>query len=157
MIPGLYSWLGNIEGGAGLGATPNGRHAHTPLSHGASPDPGYRRDGAPTALSRAITSVELGWGNTVTMQLDLDVSTLDPEETVERVVELIRTHMASGGTLINLNIMDVAQVLAAHEHPELYPDLIVRVTGFSAYWSSLSPALRKIVLERVISEGSQAF
>ena len=88
------------------------------------------------------------------MQLDLDVSALDPEETVERVVELIRTHMAMGGTLINLNVMDKAQVLAAHEHPELYPDLIVRVTGFSAYWSSLSPELRELVLQRVISEGS---
>jgi len=152
MIPGLYSWLGNIEGGAALGATPNGRHAHTPLSHGASPDPGFRHDGAPTALSRAITSVELGWGNTTTMQLDLDVSALDPQERVERVVELIRTHMAMGGTLINLNILDRAQVLEAHEHPERYPDLIVRVTGFSAYWSSLSPELRELVLQRVISE-----
>jgi len=71
MIPGQYSWLGNRDAGQGLGATPNGRRANAPISHGASPDPGFRHDGAPTALSHAITSVELGWGNTVTITSNL--------------------------------------------------------------------------------------
>ncbi len=152
MIPGLYSWLGNIEGGEGLPATPNGRHANAPVSHGASPDPGFRQDGAPTALSRAITSVELGRGNTVTMQLDLDLGAIGEDAAEERIMELISAHMNMGGTLINLNILDRQDVLAAQENPALYPDLIVRVTGFSAYWSSLSPSLRAAVVERILSE-----
>jgi formate C-acetyltransferase len=154
MIPGLYSWLGNISAGDGLRATPNGRHANTPISHGASPDPGFRQDGAPTALSRAITSVEMGWGNTVTLQLELDVGAIGGQAAVDRVVELIRGHMAMGGTLVNLNILDKRKLLAAYQNPELYPDLIVRVTGFGAYWSSLSPQIRELVIQRVISEGA---
>jgi len=68
------------------------------------------------------------------------------------VTDLIQGHMDMGGTLINLNILDKQQILAADKNPELYPDLIVRVTGFSAYWSSLSKELRELVVERIISE-----
>jgi formate C-acetyltransferase len=152
MIPGLYSWLGNVGAGGGLRATPNGRHANMPISHGASPDPGFRQDGAATGLSRAITSVEMGWGNTVTLQLDLDLGGLGGDAAVDHVVDLIATHMRMGGTLINVNILDKERMLAAYEHPELYPDLIVRVTGFSAYWSSLSPQVRRFVMERTVAE-----
>ncbi len=123
-----------------------------PISHGASPDPGFRQDGAPTALSRAITSVEMGLGNTVTMQLELDPGAIGQEAAVDHLVELIRAHMRMGGTLINLNVLDKSKVMAAHEHPELFPDLIVRVTGFSAYWSSLSKDVRQTIVERLLAE-----
>jgi formate C-acetyltransferase len=64
---------------------------------------------------------------------------------------LIRTHFQLGGTQINLNIMDAEKVLAAHRDPSLYPDLVVRVTGFSAYFASLSPAFRQLVVDRLIA------
>ena len=153
MIPGIYGWLSFMNAGRHLGATPNGRHAQAPISQGANPAPRFRRDGAPTALSAAVASVEMGWGNTAPMQLDLDPSIVRDEEGIDNVVDLIQGHMDMGGTLINLNILDKQQILAADKNPELYPDLIVRVTGFSAYWSSLSKELRELVLERVISEG----
>ena len=135
----------------GLRATPNGRHADEPISHGASPDPGFRVDGAPTALSCAITSVELGWGNTVTMQLELDPGAIGGQAAVDRIVELIAGHMRMGGTLINLNLLNKEDIVAAYEQPEKFPDLIVRVTGFSAYWSSLSQKARKHIVERVVA------
>ncbi len=42
MIPGLFSWAAHILMGKDVGATPNGRHAQAPISHGANPDPGFR-------------------------------------------------------------------------------------------------------------------
>jgi formate C-acetyltransferase len=72
---------------------------------------------------------------------------------VALVANLIRTHFQMGGTQINLNIMDSAQVLEAHKDPSKYPDLVVRVTGFSAYFASLSPAFRQLVVDRIIAEG----
>lgn len=54
MIPGLFSWANTIPMGKELGATPNGRHAGAPISHGSNPDPGFRQDGAPTAMAGAI-------------------------------------------------------------------------------------------------------
>jgi formate C-acetyltransferase len=152
MIPGLFSWANTIPMGKEVGATPNGRHSGQPISHGSNPEPGFRRDGAPTAMAVAIASVQPGYGNTAPMQLELDPMIVKEDRGVELVADLIRTHFQLGGTQINLNIMDSAQVLEAHKDPSLYPDLVVRVTGFSAYFASLSPAFRQLVVDRIICE-----
>lgn len=152
LIPGLFSWANTIPMGKELGATPNGRRAGEPISHGANPDPGYRRDGAPTAMAVAIAHVQSGYGNTAPMQMELDPGITRDEGGVEHIVDLIRTHFDLGGTQINLNIMDAAQVLEAHKDPTKFPDLVVRVTGFSAYFASLSPEFRQLVVDRILTE-----
>jgi len=152
MIPGHFSWANTIPMGKVLGATPNGRHAGDPISHGANPDPGFRRDGAPSAMATAIASVQCGWGNSSPMQIELDPGLGRDEGGVEDVCNLIKTHLDLGGTQINLNVMDANKVLEAHRDPSLYPDLVVRVTGFSAYFASLSPQFRQLVVDRIIRE-----
>ncbi len=152
MIPGLFSWANTIPMGKALKATPNGRRAGEPISHGANPDPGYRRDGAPTAMAVAIASVQPGWGNSAPMQIELDPGLSRDEDAVDLVVDLVRTHMELGGTQVNMNIMDADKVLEAHEDPDKYPDLVVRVTGFSAYFASLSPEFRQLVVDRIIAQ-----
>ena len=153
MIPGIFSWANTIGLGQILGATPNGRFATAPISHGSNPDPGFRKDGAPTALATAIAEVQPGYGNTAPMQIELDPTTsAQDEEAVDRIADLIRTHFDLGGTQINFNILDREKVLEAHEDPSKYPDLIVRVTGFSAYFASLSREFRQLVVDRIISE-----
>jgi len=153
LVPGLFSWANTIPMGKGVGATPNGRHAGAPISHGANPDPGYRKDGAPTAMAVAIASVQPGFGNTAPMQMELDPLLSKDEGGIENVAHLIKTHFDLGGTQINLNIMDAEKVLEAHQDPSKYPDLVVRVTGFSAYFASLSPEFRQLVVDRIIAEG----
>ena len=74
------------------------------------------------------------------------------EDDVEKVASLLRGHCELGGTQININILSKEQVLEAHKDPARFPDLIVRVTGFSAYFASLSPELRQFVVDRILSE-----
>ena len=150
MIPGWFTWSNTISLGRSLPATPNGRHAGAPISHGANPDPGFRRDGAPTALAQAIAGVQPGYGNTAPMQLELDPGLLKGEAGVRALSSLLRTHFDLGGTLANVNIIDKQTLLAAYDHPERYPDLVVRVTGFTAYFASLSPSFRKLVIDRIL-------
>lgn len=152
MIPGLFSWANTIPMGKNLGATPNGRYAGDPISHGANPDPGFRNDGAVTAMAIAIANVQPGYGNTAPMQIELDPLIEDKRETVENIANLIKVHFVLGGTMININIIDKDKILEAHKDPSKYPDLIVRVTGFSAYFSSLSPEFRQLVVNRIIAE-----
>lgn len=152
MIPGLFSWANTIPMGKSVGATPNGRRAGDPISHGANPDPGYRKDGAPTAMAVAIANSQPGWGNTAPMQMELDPALSKDEGGIESVANLIKTHFDLGGTQINLNIMDAEKVLEAHKDPSKYPDLVVRVTGFSAYFASLSPEFRQLVVDRILKE-----
>jgi pyruvate-formate lyase len=152
LIPGLFSWANTIPMGQNLQATPNGRHAGAPISHGANPDPGFRKDGAPSAMAVAIASVQPGWGNSAPMQIELDPGLSRGEHGVDNIASLVQTHMNMGGTQINMNVMDAARVLEAHQDPSKYPDLIVRVTGFSAYFASLSPEFRQLVVDRIIEE-----
>jgi formate C-acetyltransferase len=151
MIPGLFSWASTIVMGRAVGATPNGRRAGEPISHGANPDPGFRNDGAPTAMAVAIASVQPGYGNTAPMQIEFDPGITKEKGGVEHVAGLIRAHFDLGGTQINMNIMDVQRVLEAHKDPDKFPDLVVRVTGFSAYFASLSPEFRQLVVDRILA------
>jgi len=139
--------------GQELGATPNGRKAGEPISHGANPHPGFRRDGAATAITAAVASVQPGYGNAAPLQLDIDPSAIRGADATSIVESLIRTHFALGGTQINLNVLNAEEVLEAYADPAKHPELVVRVTGFSAYFSSLSPAMRKFVVDRMITEG----
>jgi formate C-acetyltransferase len=152
-IPGLFSWANTIGLGKAVGATPNGRHAGAPISHGANPDPGFKDAGAATALANAIASVQCGRGNTVPLQLELDPGFVNQADSVANMKALIRTFCDMGGTLMNINILSKEQLLEAHEDPMKHPDLIVRVTGFSAYFRMLSREFRQLVVDRVITEG----
>lgn len=152
LLPGLFSWAAQIGMGQGIGATPNGRRADASISHGCNPDPGFRKDGAPTALAVATALVQSGYGNTAPLQLDMDPSLTREEGGVDKVTALIKTHFDMGGTQINLNIMNKERVLEAHKDPHKYPDLVVRVTGFSAYFASLSSDFRQQIVERIVSD-----
>lgn len=152
MIPGLFSWVLNLSMGRNIGATPNGRRAGDAISHGANPDPGFRKDGAPTALAVAVAAVQPGYGNTSPVQIDLDPGLSHTNEDVEKVSALIRGHFELGGTQVNINVMNKEQILEAHKDPRKFPDLIVRVTGFSAYFASLSPQMRQFVVNRILCE-----
>ena len=153
MIPGLFSWAAHIVLGKDVGATPNGRKKGDPISHGPNPAPGFRKDGAPTALAVSVADVQPGFGNTAPMQIELDPGLSRRPEDVEKVCQLIETHFELGGTQINMNIVDKERILEAHKDPSKFPDLVVRVTGFSAYFASLSPEMRQIVVDRILEAG----
>ena len=154
MVPGLFSWAKVLPYGKRLGATPDGRRAGEPLSHGPNPSPGFNqgKGGTPTQMVSAVAAVQPGYGNTAPLQLDLDPSLGRVGEAVEKVEALIRTHFDLGGTLVNINVLDREALLDAQRDPSKYPDLMVRVTGFSAYFASLSDEMRQYVVDRLIGE-----
>ena len=148
-IPGFFSWANTVSFGEHVQATPNGRLAGTPISHGANPVPGFVVDGASLSLASAIAKIQPGYGNTAPMQWELDPS-FAKEKNVEIIESIIKTHMDLGGTLINVNIMDKETLLKANENPSAYPELVVRVTGFTAYFCMLSPSFRQLVVDRLL-------
>lgn len=72
------------------------------------------------------------------------------EEAVDKICDDILTLFDQGGTLLNINIINAQQILAANENPDLFPDLVVRVTGFTAYFCLLTPEFRKLVVDRIL-------
>ncbi len=150
MIPGWFSWADTLRLGKQVDATPDGRRAGEPIAHGANPRPGFRDDGAATAMVQAIAAIQPGYGNTAPIQLELDPCIAQSDGAVDMISNLITTHFELGGTLFNINIVDAEQVLAAHKDPSQYPDLVVRVTGFTAYFANLSPEFRQLVVDRMV-------
>lgn len=151
LVPGWFSWARTIEYGSKVGATPNGRRNGEPISHGANPNPHFRQDGAPTAQSNGIASVQCGYGNTAPLQIEFDPHVASDEKGVDTVLALIEGHFKQGGTLININVLDGEKLMKANENPEDYPDLVVRVTGFTAYFATLSPQFRQLVVDRFLN------
>lgn len=150
-IPGFFSWANTLEFGEAVGATPNGRAKSKPISHGANPCPGFSADATSLLQAQAIASVQPGYGNTAPMQWEVDLSFVK-ERQIEFLESIILTHFEQGGTLINVNIVDKGKLLEAHKDPMSYPDLVVRVTGFTAYFSMLTPKFRQLVIDRLCEQ-----
>ncbi len=112
----------------------------------------YGSGGAVTAMANTIAGIQPGYGNTASIQLALDPGLVQDEEAVKKITDLIRTIFEKGATLLNINIIDEQKILKAHKDPSLYPDLVVRVTGFTAYFSMLSPEFRQLVADRIIAK-----
>ena len=153
VLPGLFSHGDIVKLGSQLPATPNGRHAGAAISHSSEPDPGFARHGSsPTAKAVAVAAVQPGRGNSAPLQLDIDFKLMEEQGGIDTVAAMIMAHNQQGGTLINLNIISREKILAAHADPSLYPDLVVRVTGYSAYFHTLSPEYRQQVVDRILAE-----
>lgn len=73
---------------------------------------------------------------------------------VDALIALIHTHNRMDGMLINLNILSEKVLLEAHADPSTHPDLVVRVTGYSAFFNTLSKEYRQQVADRFLSRRS---
>ncbi len=145
----LISYGLNVYEGALEPATPDGRGAGEPLSNSMSPSNGAERQG-PTAalLSLArIDQTEIGYGNSVNMRLPIGL--LSSDKGVDSVVGLLRTYFAKGGFHVQFNAVDGDTLRAAQRHPDQHPDLIVRVSGYSAYFTRLGRRIQDDIIARV--------
>lgn len=148
-IPGFFSWSNTILLGSILGATPNGRKAGEAINHGANPNGGFRKDGAVTSMCNSIAMVQPNYGNTAPVQLEVDPMIANDDEGIDKMCAMVKGIINSGNTLLNINIIDAKKILEAHKDPYKYPDLVVRVTGFTAFFAMLSQKFRELVVERV--------
>ena len=150
-IPGFFSWSNTILLGSILKATPNGRKKGEPINHGANPNSGFRKDGAVTSMCNSIAAVQPNYGNCAPVQLEVDPGITNDPEGVDKMCAMVRGILKSGNTLLNINIIDAQKILEAHKDPYKYPDLVVRVTGFTAFFAMLSEKFRELVVERIKS------
>ena len=155
-IPGFFSWSNTILLGSILKATPNGRKKGEPINHGANPNSGFRKDGAVTSMCNSIAAVQPNYGNCAPVQLEVDPGITNDPEGVEKMCAMVRGILKSGNTLLNINIIDAQKILEAHKDPYKYPDLVVRVTGFTAFFAMLSEKFRELVVERIKSVNGDA-
>lgn len=134
--------------GAQVGATPDGRHRGTPIADSAGPMQGRDRKG-PTAMVKSVGALPhyLAPG-TLVVNARFAREMFDSPAQRDKLRALVRSYFDLGGMQLQVNVIDQELLRRACERPEDYPDLIVRVGGYSEYFIRLSPELRRSVLER---------
>ncbi|HBC81050.1 MAG TPA: formate C-acetyltransferase/glycerol dehydratase family glycyl radical enzyme [Escherichia sp.] len=146
---GTSSISANVPFGAATMATPDGRKAMTPLAEGASPASGTDRFG-PTAVINSVGKLPVGsiLGG-VLLNQKLNPATLENDSDRQKLMMLLRTFFeVRKGWHIQYNIVSRETLLAAKEHPDQYRDLVVRVAGYSAFFTALSPDAQDDIIAR---------
>jgi len=146
---GTSSISANVPCGAVVPATPDGRKARTPLAEGSSPSSGTDLKG-PTAVFKSVAKLptELIMGG-VLLNQKLSPAAIRSESDREKLISAIRTFFAElKGWHVQYNIVSRETLIAAQEHPEAYRDLIVRVAGYSAFFTTLSPDTQNDIIAR---------
>ncbi|MBE6588940.1 MAG: hypothetical protein E7643_02060 [Ruminococcaceae bacterium] len=147
LIPSVFCWQMHEYFGRRTGATPDGRVAGFPLGDGSGPCQGRERLG-PTASVLSSTKWEhrdLIGGVAVNMKFSK--STLG-RDSLAAMESLIKAYMARGGFEMQINVTDRDTLLRAQETPAAYRDLVVRIGGYSDYFTRLSTEMQEELILR---------
>ena len=137
----------NIWAGMSIAATPDGRLAGRPLSDAASPTYGKDMNG-PTSTVLSVTKPDykkVACGTVINQKFYPDVFS---DENRAKLQALIRVYFARGGQEMQINATSRETLIDAMKKPEDYKSLVVRVSGFSAYYTTLDRAVQEDILER---------
>ena len=86
------------------------------------------------------------------MNMKFHPSALKNDEDLTKLAGVIKTFLVNGAKHIQFNVVDKEEMIDAKEHPEEHPELIVRVAGYSAYFTRLTPGIQDEVIERMSQE-----
>ena len=147
---GTLSISNNTPFGQMTGASANGRAAWTPLSDGISPTQGSDFKG-PTAIIKSVSKMSNDNMNIgMVHNFKIMSGILDTQEGEESLITLLRTASILGNGEMQFNYLSNETLLAAQKEPEKYKDLIVRVAGYSAFFSELCKDVQDEIISRTM-------
>jgi len=147
--PGFYTVSAHVPMGANVGATPDGRHAGTPLADGGlSPTAGRDLLGA-TAVLHSVSKLDLRLASNGTLlNMKFLPSFFDGPTALRKFANLLRGFAALHVPHVQFNVVSAATLRAAQANPDEYRSLVVRVAGYSAYFIELDRELQDEIIRR---------
>jgi len=148
LVDSLYAHRSSVSLGEALGATPDGRRAGAYLSQ--SMGPSLEALGNSSEIGAVLSALEpLDLSDyPVVAVLDLKLPALSHQRGGAVIKPVIKRFLDSGGSVLQLNVVDTKTLREAREHPERHPDLAVRVSGFSVYFNTLTPQVQDELIAR---------
>ncbi len=147
-MPGFLVSRGHVKHGKASPASPDGRRAGEPLADSLAAMQG-RATAGPTALLRSAAVLGLhrcpGAAN---VNLQLPEELLAEPASRAKLAAMLMAHFAEGGFQVQLTVTSAEQLRQARRDPASFGHLIVRVGGYSDYFTRLEPALQEAILAR---------
>ncbi len=145
---GYLSWNYWISYAPKTAATPDGRPRGSYLSNGVCPVNGADRHG-PTAMIKSVGNLGLETvPNGGSHTFSLSPSLVRDREHVDKLAALIRSYIEHGGTALQINIIDADTLRAAQKDPDGYRNLLVRITGYNAYFVMIGKEIQDEIIAR---------
>ncbi|MFW9874971.1 MAG: pyruvate formate lyase family protein [Candidatus Thorarchaeota archaeon] len=141
----------NILEGRMLGATPDGRLSGEAVSNGISPANGTEKNGLTMTLrSVAFATKDALLTDGATMNIRINPSSIETEEGVDKLTSIVEAYLEIGGRELQINPVSSETLRDAQAHPEKYPDLSVKVTGYSARFIEVGRSLQNDIIARTV-------
>ncbi|SHN81949.1 glycyl radical protein [Desulfitobacterium chlororespirans] len=135
--------------GAVMGALPTGREAGLALTDGSvSAMPGSDVNGPTALVNSAAKALDTVRFNSNHFNMKFHPAALDGPRGVRNLLSLVKTYMDQGGSHIQFNVVSSKTLKDAQVQPDKYKDLVVRVAGFSAYFTRLDPGVQAEIIKR---------
>ena len=146
--PGISTFGREIQWRGQRLATAFGRPAHAILAGNLSPTPGTEQRGITAVINSYCRFDYEKLPNGVPLDVTLSPSALRGDSGLDVLIAILRTFVHLGGWYLQVNVIDRATLRNAQQHPQLYPNLTVRISGWSARFATLNPEWQEMIIQR---------
>jgi pyruvate formate-lyase/glycerol dehydratase family glycyl radical enzyme len=151
--PSFFSYGMHVFEGKMLCATPNGRKSGEAISNSLSPTNNCEKKGPIAALQSVAKLDHTLIPNGSSTNVKMMPSMIANDSGLDKVSAMVRSYFKQGGQQIQFNVIDNKELKKAQKDPDSYKDLVVRVSGYSAYFVDLGKSLQNDIINRHSFDG----
>jgi formate C-acetyltransferase len=153
MTPGILPVSGNTPFGLEVGALPSGRKAWKPLADGISPSGGTDFNGPGAVLKSVAHIPHARFVQGTLLNMKVEPAMLQTENGITQLMAMLKSMCSLGVYHVQFNVIDQETLIRAQQNPEEYKGLLVRVAGYTAYFTELGKDVQDEIIGRTVQHG----